>query len=246
MQRARGRTEGAWSLGLAAIAGAALLTSTACHRTLSGNALQPNPLALPHEEVSRESKHIHIRVKDMEVPRQFHMFQSAWFSVVSRDRLRFHVVLVHKWEEFADVSGWDAKLEDDKGRVFLPKEQEKRATKFTSKVWDYERRTARTNLFGDVIGTYNDAHRQRVPLDKVDLFKGSGDVVFYAEDIFDQDVKRLTLTLTRGGLSYRFTWELYDPQDPNAPVEEGDEKEDHDTPVLPRGVESYGSFNNGI
>jgi hypothetical protein len=182
----------------------------------------------------------------MEVPRQFHMFQSAWFSVVSRDRLRFHVVLVHKWEEFADVSGWDARLEDDQGRVYKPAEQEKRKTRFTSKVWDYERRTARTNMFGDVIGTYNDAHRQRVPLDKIDLFKGSGDVVFYADDIFSEDVKRLTLTLTRGGLSYQFTWDLYDPGDPHAPVEDDEGEAGQDTPIIPRGVESYGNFHNGI
>jgi hypothetical protein len=171
------------------------------------------------------------------------MYQSAWFSVVSRDRLRFHVVLVHKWEEFADVSGWEARLEDDKGHVYKPEEQEKRTTKFTTKVWDYERRTARTNLFGDIVGTYNDGHRQRVALDKIDLFKGSGDVSFYSRDIFDPDVKRLTLTLTRGTLSYQFVWNLYDPGDPHAPVEQRPREQGVDTPIIPRGVESFKSFH---
>src|SRR5262245_58300677 len=93
-----------------------------------GHAAESTGLA--PQEVSRESKHIHIRVKDMDIPRQFQMYQSAWFSVVSRDRLRFHVVLVHKWEEFADVSGWEARLEDDRGRVFSPQQMEKRSNRF--------------------------------------------------------------------------------------------------------------------
>src|SRR5688500_872562 len=101
MLRARGLSGRLASCALVA----ALGLTAACHTTLSRTAMQPNPLALSNHEVSRESKHIHIRVKDMDVPRQFMMFQSAWFSVISRDRLRFHVVLVHKWEEFADVSG---------------------------------------------------------------------------------------------------------------------------------------------
>jgi hypothetical protein len=240
MQRARG-----WSGRLACAAWlAALGTAAGCHTTLSGKAMQPNPLAMPQEEVSRESKHIHIRVKDMDVPRQFQMFQTAWFSVISRDRLRFHVVLVHKWEEFADVSGWDAKLEDDRGRVYIAQDKEKRSNRFTTKVWDHEIHTARTNLFGDVVGTYNDGHRRRVSLDKVDLFKGSGDVVFYSRDIFDQDIRRLTLTLSRGGISYRFVWDLYDPDEPGAPVDDEIQprEQGRDMPIVPRGVESYGEY----
>ena len=178
----------------------------------SARTSQPNPLAMPADEVLRESKHLHIAVKDMDIPRAFRMYQSAWFSVVSRDRLRFHVVLVHKWQEFTDVRTWKAHLEDDAGHVFYPEAAEAGKNQHTGQVWDYERRTAQYNVFGDVVGTRNDAYKQRVALDKVDLFKGQGDVVFHSEDLLDQNVKRLTLVLERDGIAYRFTWDLYDPR----------------------------------
>jgi hypothetical protein len=234
------RLVGVWltgSLGLYLL----LACSTA---SLSARTLQPNPLAMPSNEVLRESKHLHIPVKDMDIPRAFRMYQSAWFSVVSRDRLRFHIVLVHKWEEFTDVRGWNAHLEDDAGHVYYPEAREIRTNQHTGQVWDQERRTAEYNIFGDVIGTRNDGYKQRVPLEKVDLFKGSGDVVFHAPDLFRENVKQLTLVLEREGLAYRFTWDLYDPrqdgfqnEDADAPGGEPDE------PIPVRGVESAGGYS---
>jgi hypothetical protein len=192
------------SLALAALAG--------CAARLEGKATQPNPLAVPPAEQTYGSKHIHIRIKDMEVPRTFRMYNTAWFNVVSRDRLRFHVSLVHKWEEMTDVRNYHVRLEDDRGNVYYPELTEKSRNKFTTKMWDYERRSAIHNLFGDTIGTRNDGYRQRTTLDAVDLFKGDGDVTFHAKDIIDPKTKRLTLVLSRGGIEYRFTWRLYDPR----------------------------------
>ena len=191
---------------------AGLASSAGCGTAVSSaRTSQPNPMTLHTSEVLRESKHLHIAVRDMEIPRAFRMYQSAWFQVVSRDRLRFHVVLVHKWEEFTDVRGWNARLEDDAGNVYHPEAREARARTHTAQVWDHERRTAQYNLFGDVVAVNNDGYKQRVELDSVDLFKGAGDVVFYSPDLFDRQVKRLTLVLERGGVAYRFTWDLYDP-----------------------------------
>jgi hypothetical protein len=227
----------AGSLGL--FMGAACSTSA-----LTAHTMQPNPLTMPSNEVLRESKHLHIAVKDMDIPRAFRMYQSAWFQVVSRDRLRFHVVLVHKWEEMTDVRGWNAHLEDDSGHVYYPEAREKRTDKHTGQVWDYERRSAEYNLFGDVIGTRNDGYKQRVPLDKVDLFKGSGDVVFHAPDLFHEHVKRLTLVLERGGVAYRFTWDLYDPREDGYREEEGGDNANADPgePIKTRGIESVGGY----
>ncbi len=228
----------AGSLGVGVAAG--------CSTTLTAHTTQPNPLALPAAEVLRESKHLHIQVRDMDIPRAFKMYQSAWFSVISRDRLRFHVTLVHKWEEFTDVNGWKAHLEDDRGHVYYPQTKETRANKHTGQVWDYERRTAQYNMFGDVVGTRNDGYKQRVPLDKVDLFKGTGDVVFYAPDLFHQKIKRLTLVLERGGVAYRFTWNLYDPKHEGFKPEEGpgdEPKDDRNETLNPRGIESVGGYS---
>jgi hypothetical protein len=226
-----------------AVVGLSLGVGAGCStKALSAHTTQPNPLAMPSNEVLRESKHLHIGVKDMDIPRAFRMYQSAWFQVVSRDRLRFHVVLVHKWEEMTDVRGWDARLEDDAGHVYMPEAREKRSDKRTGQVWDYERRSATYNIFGDVTGTRNDGYKQRVPLDKVDLFKGSGDVVFHAPDIFHESIKRLTLVLERGGIAYRFTWDLYDPREDGFKDETEAEKAETAEPMLQRGIESVGGY----
>jgi hypothetical protein len=136
---------------------------------------------------------------------------------------------VHKWEEFADVRNYEVRLEDDRGHVYYPETKEKGKNKFTAKVWDYERRSAITNQFGDVVGTRLDGHRQRVPLDKVDLFRGQGDVTFHADDIIDPRVKRLTLVVSRrDGVEYRFTWNLYDPREKHVPEDTGPAGRDED------------------
>jgi hypothetical protein len=220
-----------------------LLANVGCGTSsLSAHTMQPNPLAMPSNEVLRESKHLHIAVRDMDIPRAFRMYQSAWFQVVSRDRVRFHVVLVHKWEEMTDVRGWNARLEDDAGHVFYPEAREKRTNKHTAQVWDYERRTATYNLFGDVTGTRNDGYKQRVPLDKVDLFRGFGDVVFHAPDLFHQKLRRLTLVLERDGVVYRFTWDLYDPREDGFKEEQSSEQQNAQPvePLKQHGIESVG------
>jgi hypothetical protein len=227
---------------LALLVGLVVGASGCAPAVQSARTSQPNPLAMPANEVLRESKHLHIAVQDMDIPHAFRMVQSAWFSVVSRDRLRFHIVLVHKWEEFTDVRTWKAHLEDDEGHVFYPEAAENGHNLHTGQVWDYERRTAQYNVFGDVVGTRNDGYKQRVALDKVDLFKGSGDVVFHSDDLFDQHVKRLTLVLERDGIAYRFTWDLYDPgRDPGRrglPEESAPAEPEVEEPIYQHGVES--------
>lgn len=190
---------------------AGVLAGTGCAKTLGASTTQPNPLALPSTEVLRESQHLHIEVRDMEIPRTFRLRNSAYFAVISKDRLRFHVTLVHKWDEMTDVANWDVYLVDDRGRVFRPERKERRRQRFRTTMWDYEQRTARYSHFGDVVGTRNDGHRRRTHLASVDVYQGEGDYVFYARDIFGPRVKRLTLVMRHGSLEYRFTWNFTDP-----------------------------------
>jgi len=133
-----------------------------------------------------------------------------------------------------------AYLEDDEGHVFKPEAAEKRTDKHTGQVWDYERRTATYNIFGDVTGTRNDGYKQRVALDKVDLFKGFGDVTFHSPDLFNQKIRRLTLVLERGDMSYRFTWDLYDPRQDGFKEEPPEPEYEPTEPIRQHGIESIG------
>src|SRR5688500_4521631 len=112
-----GRVRSRW-LALA-LTGAALLVSTACTRTFRASVLRPDPLAEPTATL-RDSEKVTIVTGDMElnVPKQpgraqrvspmamrrYPLKNTASFTVVSRDRLRFHVQLEHKWQEWADPS----------------------------------------------------------------------------------------------------------------------------------------------
>jgi hypothetical protein len=42
------------------------------------------------------------------------------------------------------------------------------------------------------------------------MFRGRGDYVFYARDIFTPDVQSLTLILRRRSMTFEFTWNFSD------------------------------------
>ena len=200
--------------------------ATGCTTTLRASTTQPNPLvAFPNEPTHRSEK-VFIDVRDMELPRSFTLRQSAYFAVVSRERLRFHVMLVHKWKEVADPTSWTARLEDDRGNSYYPESKEFSYDDYITKMWDHERRWANRDNFGDLnmykptlgdgdtvfdeYGRPHRVHNERVMLDSVDVFQGAGDLTFHAKDLFNRGVRRLTLTLNRSGVEYKFTWNLVD------------------------------------
>ena len=61
-----------------------------------------------------------IELHDMELPRSFALMNSVYFVAVSKDRLRFHVTLHHKWEDMSDPTRWRVWIEDDRGQVYHP------------------------------------------------------------------------------------------------------------------------------
>lgn len=198
-------------LMLCALSGALALGSAGClTKTLRAATTQANPLiAFPNQATHRSEK-LYIDVKDMDLPRTFKLRQSAYFNVVSRERLRFRVMLVHKWKEIADITTWKVKLEDDKGHTYYPETKEFAFDDHVTRMWDHEIRSVVYNQFGDIQHVNNDGHRRRVALDSVDVFQGAGDYVFHANNLFNRGVKRLTLTMERDGLAYKFTWYLVD------------------------------------
>lgn len=204
----------------------AALVNTGCVRTFRGKVVQPNPLLFPNETL-RESEKVTIVTGDMElnlphavptsdggveVSRRYPLKNAASFTVVSRDRLRFHVQIEHKWQEWADLHTWDVYLVDDQGRRYEPEAVERAAAKHLATMWDYEQRSVVRNRLGDVVGVNRDGHLRRVPLGSLSVFRGNGDFVFYSRDIFTPDIKGLTLVLARTTTAFAFTWRFAEEQ----------------------------------
>jgi hypothetical protein len=128
-----------------------------CGRTFRGNATQPNPLAKPTETL-RHSEKITIVTGDMELEtpdmpegtqrvallnnNRYPLYNQASFTIVSRDRLRFHVQVDHKWQEWADLSTWDVYLVDDAGWRWIAVSVVQGKTRIMSTMWDREQGTA--------------------------------------------------------------------------------------------------------
>jgi len=204
---------------------ATLVLGAGCHKRFKGKVSQPNPLKAPVDTL-RISEKITIVTGDMELyaPRansgglrmtkkRYPLHNVANFTVVSRDRLRFHVQVEHKWSEYADVSKWHAVLIDDQGRLYRPETVEKRGHKHVVEMWDYNTYGVRTKYGagrGPVVQVFDDAHRRRNHLGNLSVFRGKADFVFYHHDIFTPKIKRMTLLVGRSGLSFSFTWNFVD------------------------------------
>jgi hypothetical protein len=208
-----------------ALAAAGLMAATGgCSRTFRSAVTQPNPLVQPLETL-RESEVVVIITGDMDlnlpaeggasggalwVDRRYPLTNKAQFILVSRDRLRFHVQIEHKWPEWADVTTWRATLVDDRGRRYRPDDVDRVSDQHITRMWDYETRSAVTNGFGDIVHVANDGYKRRQPLGSLSLFRGRGDFVFHHRDIFHPGVKSLTLLIERSGTAFEFTWRFAD------------------------------------
>jgi len=204
----------------------ALCSWAGCDRVFRGRTSQPNPLSHPNETL-RISEPITIVTGDMEleVPRapgpgsasvqhnqRLPLNNMASFTVVSRDRLRFHVQIEHKWEEWADLHNWDASIITSQGRRYEPERVEQGRPKHVVLMWDYEVRSYQPDSFGDISYVRNDGHKRRQPLGSLSLFRGRGDYVFYSRDIFTPQLEWITLVVERRGVAFAFTWKFTDPE----------------------------------
>jgi len=217
----------------------ALVVSVGCTRTFKGKVVQPNPLADPNETL-RQSEKITIETGDMELDQpdpagdsthpgnqtgsiahnhRYLLLNQASFTIVSRDRLRFHVQIDHKWQEWADLNTWEVVLEDDAGRHWTPESVEHARTKIMTTMWDREQRTAVCSGAGrdgagnciTVMGTLDDGWKRRQSLGALSVFRGKADFVFYQRDLFHANVHKLRLVLKRsGGVAFQFTWDFRD------------------------------------
>jgi len=214
-----------------------------CSRTFKGETTQPNPLVNPTETL-RQSERITIVTGDMELaapasanedytsiqggsetqrarvahPNKYPLLNQASFTIVSRDRLRFHVQVDHKWQDWADLNTWKVELVDDAGRHWVPESVEHARVKMMTTMWDREQRTAVCSSVGrdatgncyQTIGYADDGWKRRQTLGSLSVFRGKADFVFYQRDLFHANVRTLKLRVSRPGEAFLFTWNFQD------------------------------------
>jgi hypothetical protein len=211
----------------------ATVGSLGCTRTFRAEAVQPNPMATP-TDVLRTSEKITIITGDMELEapdaaeqtqeatithnHRYPLFNQASFTIVSRDRLRFHVQIDHKWEDWADLNTWDVHLEDDQGHVWNPEAVEHARTRLMTTMWDREVRTAVCSSAGHdssgnciaTVGVRQDGWKNRQTLGSLSVFRGNADFVFYQRDMMHAEVRKLRLVVKRVGEAFEFVWKFRD------------------------------------
>ena len=136
-----------------------------------------------------------IELHDMELPRSIPLMNSVYFVAVSKDRLRFHVTLHHKWEDMSDPTRWRVWIEDDRGRVFHPAAVDRRVIRPVTRMYD----------------AYHSS-----PLLSFTVYKGDGDYVFYRHNLVRKDMRSLTLVMQRPGYEYRYRWSFVEEVEPAA------------------------------
>jgi len=198
------------------------LLAVGCTKTWKAQTTQPNPLGSPNETL-RTSEQLVINTGDHElrvpqpgapsmgrdqvmVTQPLPLPNAARFTVVSRDRLRVHVQVTHKWFEWVDLNDWDAYLVDDRGNRYEPVSIDRTRRRHFVQMWDYEQRTAVRNAYRDVVAVRNDRFERRQPLGSLSVFRGEGDFVFYAQGLFSAQIRRLTFVAEKATMRFEFTW----------------------------------------
>lgn len=185
---------GSLARGIAPIA-VLVAAASGCNKSWRVETTQPR-LTLGANLDARTSLPGVIHLGDMELPRSMHLPNSAYFVAVSRDRLRFHVTLRHKWEEIADPSSWRVWIEDDLGHRYAPEDVDRRGLRPVTTVYDQGRRGS--NLY---------------PLVTFTVYQGDGDYVFYRHDLLRRNMRWLMLVMVRPGYKYRYVWSFADPSE---------------------------------
>lgn len=158
----------------------ALLCATACTRHFKAQVEQP-PLLLNAGVAMRTSMPLAIVVRDMESGR-YPIVNSAHYVIVSRDRLRFHVTLHHKWDEIADLKNWTAYVEDSHGKRHYPEDLTASVERVTT--WRINGARYLMNIL---------------------MYRGTADLSIYDHDLLAAG-NELTLVLTRPGIEFRYHW----------------------------------------
>lgn len=185
--------------------------TTACSRTFKKSSIELNPIFfIANPNIIKESSTLKIGLGDYELP-GIKLVNHAKFIVVSRDRLKFKVDLVHKWRSYVKPCKWKSQVEIDSQKYHL--ECDRRHIGQITWMWEEQRRKVlKRNRFGDPteISAYE---KHRMPLKSMVVFVGKATLSVYNKDIISKNTKTIKLTLEKDGTKFVFIWELKKPQE---------------------------------
>jgi hypothetical protein len=160
----------------------------ACNKAWRADTVTP-PITFGATLETRTSLPAIIEIGDMELPETMRLQNSVYFVAVSKDRLRFHVTLNHKWEDMSDPTRWRVWIEDDRGHVYQASACDRRVVKPVTRMYD--------------------PYRMQ-PFVSFTVYKGDGDYVFYRRNLVRKNMRWLTLVMKRPGYEYRYRWSFVD------------------------------------
>jgi hypothetical protein len=164
----------------------------ACNKAWRADTMTP-PITFGANLDARTSLPAVIELHDMQLPHSIPLMNSVYFVAVSKDRLRFHVTLHHKWEDMSDPTRWRVWIEDDRGNVYPANACDRRVVKAVTKTYD---------------------PYWTGPLLSFTVYKGDGDYVFYRRDLVRKNMRWLTLVMKRPGYEYRYRWSFVEDEQP--------------------------------
>jgi hypothetical protein len=171
-------------------------------RRWEARATQPNPIKdLKNPDELPVSDRLYIYQRDMSLPRDFQMRSWAQFSVVTRDRVRFHVGIARRYESEADTHGWKVYVEDETGKQFQPEREVARVNRLALnwRLWPYRP--------GDSWCQRPPCVSREVP--GYEAYEGMADYSIHEPEVLATR-KQLSLVLRRGSQEMRFTWRFGD------------------------------------
>lgn len=195
------------------VVGLFVLGMTGCFNTTWESKVVQPKLVLGGTDVQRTSWPVAIKLGDMDLPRfckkrilsnavsltiscwDMDLLNTAYFVIVSKDRMRFHVTLHHKWESMTDPTRWRVWIEDDQGHRYNPEGVDSRRVKPVTQMWSTR-------------GTDHNT-----PLYSLTVWRGDGDYVFHQRDLFRRDMRSMTLTMHRPGYTFKYTWSFVEHKD---------------------------------
>lgn len=164
----------------------------ACSKAWSADTMTP-PIVFGATLETRTSLPAVIEMGDMQLPHSMRLLNSVYFVAVSKDRLRFHVTLHHKWEDMSDPTRWRVWIEDDRGHVYPATACDRRVIRPVTRTYD---------------------PYASEPLLSFTVYKGDGDYVFYRPNLVRKNMRWLTLVMKRPGYEYRYRWSFVDAVSP--------------------------------
>lgn len=160
-----------------------------CRQHWTAEVTQPALSAIPARGAQTsmllmiESRPMPLSIESRGRQRWVRLANTAYYVVVSRDRLRFHVTLRHTWEAMSDLRTWDAWVEDERGVHHELEQIDQQLTLVNS--------------------------RTVVNPGGVAIYRGTAAFTVYSRNLLAAG-HRITLVLRRPFYEYRYVWKSED------------------------------------